>query len=361
MVKDNHMKQEIKKIVTIGDERVGDSYPAFIVAEAGVNHNGDMTLAKELIVQAKEAGANAIKFQAFSAALLCDLELTETKDVEGITGGTNSSYEMYKKLELHNDQIAELAAYAHTKGIVFFVSVFDEQRVDFLDTINIPCYKISSGDLTHTPLLRYTAQKKRPIIISTGMATLDEVHKAVQTIEQEGVHDIVILHCTADYPPRDEEMNLSVLKTLKDMFPHPIGFSDHSTGVEIAYAARAFGATMIEKHFTLDHNLEGPDHTMSLDPQELKQLVSGIRRIERTWGRGVKEPTHAEQNLIFSGRRGIKAARTIHCGDIIALADVKIVKPASGIPPEYVMNIIGKKATRDVKQNDPIEWEAIED
>jgi len=353
------MSQDTQRSVTIGDEIIGDSYPAFIVAEAGVNHNGDIKLAKELIVHAKDAGANAIKFQAFSAELLCDLELTETKKVEGITGGTKSSYEMYKKLELSNNQLAELYQFSRKEGIIFFGSVFDEEHVDFLDSLDIVCFKISSGDLTHLPLIRYTAQKRRPMIISTGMATMDEVRKAVHTIEGEGIHNIVILHCTADYPPRDEEINLSVLLTLKRMFRYPIGFSDHSIGLEIAYAARALGATMIEKHFTLDHNLDGPDHKMSLDPQELKQLVFGIRRIERAWGTGVKEPTHAEQNLIFSGRRAIKAARDIQSGQTITLPDVKIVKPASGIQPEYLMDVVGKRVTKAVKRNDPIEWELL--
>ncbi|MFH1383812.1 MAG: N-acetylneuraminate synthase family protein, partial [Candidatus Omnitrophota bacterium] len=190
-----------RRSVTIGSKIIGDGFPTFIVAEAGVNHNGDIELAKKLIVEAKQAGADAVKFQGFSAHLLCDLELTETKNVEAITGGTKSSYEMYKRLELSNDDIEELKERAQKEGILFFLSVFDEERADFLNSIDIPCFKISSGDLTHLPLIKHVARSKRPIIISTGMGTLEEVKKAVYAIEKEGNRTIIILHCTADYPP----------------------------------------------------------------------------------------------------------------------------------------------------------------
>ncbi|MBU1863464.1 MAG: N-acetylneuraminate synthase family protein [Candidatus Omnitrophica bacterium] len=349
-----------RRSVTIGSKIIGDGFPTFIVAEAGVNHNGDIELAKKLIVEAKQAGADAVKFQGFSAHLLCDLELTETKNVEAITGGTKSSYEMYKRLELSNDDIEELKERAQKEGILFFLSVFDEERADFLNSIDIPCFKISSGDLTHLPLIKHVARSKRPIIISTGMGTLEEVKKAVYAIEKEGNRTIIILHCTADYPPKDEEINLSVIKTMQEAFPYPIGYSDHSLGIVIPIAASAFGAVIIEKHFTLSHDLEGPDHKMSLDPTELRQLISGVRLIEQARGSSVKEPTNAEENLAFSGRRGIKAARRIQKGKVLEAADVKIVKPASGIQPADRENIIGKKVTKDIKRNEPIEWEMVE-
>jgi len=354
------MRHRRKRTVTIGNEVIGDEHPAFIVAEAGVNHNGDMDIARELIVQAHEAGANAVKFQAFSAALLCDLDLTETKDVEAITGGSQSPYHMYKNLELSNDELAELYAFARAEGILFFVSVFDEARIDFLDSINISCFKISSGDLTHIPLLRYAARKRRPLIISTGMATLSEVKKAVHAIEEERVQDIIILHCTADYPPRDEEINLSAIETLRTTFSYPVGFSDHSMGVAIALAARASGAMVIEKHFTLDHNLDGPDHKMSLDVREFKQLVSGVRRIELARGSGIKKPTQAEQKLLLTSRRGMKAVRDMMKGHALALHDIKIVKPTTGIQPEHLIDVIGKRLTISVQKNHPIEWHMIE-
>lgn len=349
-----------RKVVKIGNDRVGDGHPTFIVAEAGINHNGDITLAKKLIVQAKEAGANAIKFQAFTAEKLCDLDLTETKDVEKITGGTKSSYDMYKALELSDDDIKTLHVYAEKEGILFFVSVFDEERVDFLDSIGISCFKISSGDLTHIPLLKYAARKKRPMVISTGLATLEEVSKAVRAIEEEGNTDIVILHCTADYPPKDQEINLASLATFNKVFSYPIGYSDHSFGIEIPFAAAALRATMIEKHFTLSHELDGPDHKMSADTAQLKQLVSGVRRIELARGSAVIEPTATEKKLVFSGRRGIKASRELTCGTILKLEDLKIVKPSSGLAPEYLMVLIGKKVVVDLKRNDPIEWNMVQ-
>jgi len=349
-----------RKVVKIGNERIGDDLPAFIVAEAGINHNGNIDLAKKLIVQAKEAGANAVKFQAFTAEKLCDLDLTETKDVETLTGGTKSSYDMYKALELSNEDIVILNEFSKKEGILFFVSVFDEERVDFLDSIGLSCFKISSGDLTHIPLLKYAARKKKPMIISAGLATLEEVKQAVKAIEDEGNSEIVILHCTADYPPRDEEINLASLATFNKEFPYPIGYSDHSLGIEIPFAAAALRATMIEKHYTLDHNLDGPDHTMSADTDELKHMVAGIRRIEHARGSAEIRPTQTEQNLVFSGRRGIKAAQDIHKGQVLSLDDMKIVKPASGIQPGCLMELVGKKVLEDIKKSEPIEWTMID-
>lgn len=349
-----------RRQVHIGKDIIGDGHSTYIVAEAGVNHNGDMNLARELIVQAKEAGANAVKFQAFSAELMCDLDLTETKNIEKLTGGTKSSYAMYKKLELSDDDIVELHKLANEEGIAFFVSVFDEKRIRFLEEINISCYKISSGDLTHLPLLRSAAKTGKPIIISTGMGTMNEVEKAVKAIEAAGVRDIVILHCTADYPPKDEEINLAVLASLNKKFPYPIGFSDHSLGLEIPLAAAALRATMIEKHFTLDHSLDGPDHIMSLDPRELKQLVSGIRRIELARGFADKKPTKTEQKLVFNSRRGIKASRNIRKGDVLTLDNMKIVKPSSGLPPEFLMELVGRTVCQGVKRNTPIEWDIVQ-
>lgn len=345
-----------RKKSMIGNDTIGDDEPTFIVAEAGINHNGDIDLAKKLIVAAKECGANAVKFQAFTAEKLCDLDLTETKDIESLTGGTNSSYAMYKALELSDTEIIELNEFSQKEGILFFVSVFDEDRIDFLDRIGISCFKISSGDLTHIPLLRYAARKGRPMIISTGLATLAEVRSAVQAIEAEGNTEIIILHCTADYPPRDSEINLAALATLNNEFAYPIGYSDHSLGIEIPLAASALRATMIEKHFTLDHALDGPDHAMSADPCQLKQLVSAVRRIELARGSARKSPTEREQSLVFSGRRGIKAARDIAPGQSLALEDLKIVKPSSGIQPEHLMSLIGQKSLKEMKKNDPIEW-----
>ncbi len=345
-----------RSCVKIGNECIGDNYQTFIVAEAGINHNGDISLAKELIVKAKEAGANAVKFQAFKAELLCDLDLTETKDVESLTGGSNSSYDLYKSVELSDDDIVELIEFSKKESIFTFFSVFDEARSDYLDSLDTVAYKISSGDLTHLPLIRHVARKMKPIIISTGLGTLEEVKKAVKAIEDEGNNQIVVLHCTADYPPKDEEINLATLATYNKELSCPIGFSDHSLGIEISLASAALRATFIEKHFTLDNNLEGPDHKMSLDPNQFKQMVSGVRRVELARGSFVKEPTNAEKELVFSGRRGIKAAKRILKGQAISLDSLKIVKPASGIHPENLMLLIGKKAMKDLEKNQPIEW-----
>jgi N,N'-diacetyllegionaminate synthase len=349
----------MKPNVTIQGRRIGNSSPMFIVAEAGINHNGDMRFAKELIVKAKEVGADAIKFQGFTAELLCDLKLTETKDVKALTGGTKSSYEMYKRLELSHTNLRTLFEFSKKQGIIFFASVFDEKKVDFLASLKVPCFKISSGDLTHIPLLCHTARKKRPVIISTGMGTLEEVQKAVAACEREGLYELVLLHCTADYPPRDEEVNLSVLSTLKKSFDCPIGYSDHTVGLEIPFAACALGAAMIEKHFTLDKNMDGPDQKLSLDPVEFKAMVDGIRKIERARGNGVKEPSRKERGLLICSRRGIKAARAIKKGETITTNKLKVVKPASGLKPEFFDSLVGKIATRDLAYNEPIEKECV--
>jgi len=347
------------KAIRIGNHCIGKENPTFIIAEAGVNHNGDVSLAKELIKEAHQAGAHAVKFQAFTARGLCNLDLTETKNVEGLTGGSKSSYDMYKRLELSEKDIQELLQEAQHLGIDCFFSVFDEVRVQFLDTLDTCCFKISSGDLTYIPLIKKAAHTGRPIILSSGLGTLDEIRVAVSTIEATGNAQIIILQCTADYPPRDEEINLAVIEMLQKTFDYPIGFSDHSLGIEIPLAAAALGATVIEKHFTVSHDCDGPDHEMSLDPTEFKQMVAGIRRIEKARGSSVKMPTPKEATLVFSGRRGIKAARDISAGEILTDEDIIIVKPESGINPEHKEDIIGKKVLNAIKRNEPIEWETI--
>lgn len=349
-----------RKKVEIAGEVIGDYESTFIVAEAGINHNGDLKTAKELIVAAKECGANAVKFQAFTADRMCDLDLEETKDVEALTGGTKSSFDMYKSVELSDEDIIELKEFAEKEGILFFLSVFDEDRVDFLDSINISCFKISSGDLTHLPLLRYAASKQKPMIISTGMATLEEVKKAVSTIESEGNTDIVILHCTADYPPKDEEVNLAVLATLQKEFDYPIGFSDHSVGIELPLASGALRSTMIEKHFTLDRNADGPDHKLSADPEQLKHLVAGIRKIELARGSSVKEPTPTERKILFNSRRGIKVAKDLKAGIEITLDMLKIIKPSAGIHPEHMMEVVGMKLKKDMVRSEALEWDHLD-
>ncbi len=332
----------------------------FIIAEAGVNHDGDFKQALQLVRLAKQAGADAVKFQAFRAETLCDLVLTEDKDVEHITGKGRSSFEMYKALELSDNELRELKACADNEGILFFASVFDIGRARFLHELGVECFKISSGDITFFPLLRFVASLGRPIILSTGMATLAEVKNAVAILEDTGNHEIVLLHCTSDYPPRPNEIDLNAIKTMRDVFSYPIGYSDHTRGYEIPFALAGMQVPVLEKHFTVNTSLPGPDHKLSLGPQEFAAMVNGIRTIEQAMGSYDKRPTVREQSLLLTTRRGIKAGRDLNAGATLRLQDIRIIKPMSGLAPEFYESLDGKKLVRSVKANDPIEKDDIQ-
>ncbi len=349
----------LPRVVTIAGRRVGPGEPAYLVAEAGVNHNGDVGTAKRMIEVAKRAGADAIKFQSFQAAEMCDMELTETKDVEGVTGGTKSSYEMYKSLELSPWAHERLFATAREVGITLFTSVFDAGMVGCLAGLGTPAFKISSGDVTHLPLVRRAAAAGRPVIISTGLSTLEEVAEAVACCRDAGNEDVVLLQCTSAYPPADDEVNLNAMATLREAFGVPVGLSDHTVGIEVALAAVAMGACMIEKHFTLDTAMPGPDQKLSLDPDGFAKLVSGVRRIERARGSSVKAPTAGERACLVESRRGLFAARDIAAGEVITGEMVRILKPCKGIEPKHLETVIGRTAQRDIKRMEPIGWSDV--
>ena len=345
--------------VTIEGRRIGPGGPAYFVAEAGVNHNGELATAERMIEAAKAAGADAVKFQSFQAAEMCDLALTETKDVEGVTGGTKSSYDMYKSLELSPEAHTRLFAKAREVGITLFTSVFDLKMVDVLVELGTPAFKISSGDVTHLPLIRKAATTGLPIVISTGLSTLQEVGMAVATCWDEGNGDIVLLQCTSAYPPPDDEVNLNAMATLREAFDLPVGFSDHTLGLEVPLAAVALGACVVEKHFTLDPTMPGPDQKLSLDPAGFAQLVAGARRIERAMGVSEKAPTASELTCLADSRRSLFAARDIAAGEAISADMVRILKPLRGIEPEHLDGIIGRTAKRAIKRMDPICWDDL--
>lgn len=346
------------KEIQIGSYTVS-SKRMFIIAEAGVNHDGDFNQAVELIRAAKRAGADAIKFQAFTAEALCDVMLTEDKDVEHLTGGTKSSFDMYKALEFSEEQLAQLKNYADEEGILFCASVFDIQRAQFLHELGVEMFKVSSGDLTYYPLLKYVASLGKPIILSTGMATLVEVKNAVAILEETGCEDIVVLHCTSDYPPNDNEINLNAITSMENTLGHPVGYSDHTEGLAIPFALAGMKAQMLEKHFTLDSSLPGPDHKLSLDVDNFSAMVKGIRKIEHAMGSYEKHPTHREESIVLTTRRGIKAARSIEEGAVIREQDLRVVKPMTGLCPEFYDLLPGKKVTRAIAVNEPITKEDI--
>jgi N-acetylneuraminate synthase/N,N'-diacetyllegionaminate synthase len=347
--------------VTIAGHRVGPGEPAYLVAEAGVNHNGELAIAERMIEAAKAAGADAIKFQSFRAAEMCDLGLTERKDVEGVTGGTKSSYDMYKALELPPEAHERLFTKARETGITLFSSVFDLGMVEVLARLGTPAFKISSSDVTHLPLIRCAAAAGRPVIISTGLSTMAEVADAVACCREAGNENVILLQCTSAYPPEDDEINLNAMASLREAFGVPVGFSDHTLGIEVPIAAVAMGACMIEKHFTLDTAMPGPDQKLSLDPEGFARMVAAVRRIERAKGSGSKAPTAGELASLTDSRRSLFAARDIAPGEVITEAMVRILKPGTGIEPKFLDRVVGRPARRLIRRMTPLVWDDFED
>ncbi len=348
------------RTVSVAGRLIGNGHPVFIIAEAGINHNGDIELAKELITSAKDCGADAIKFQSFQAEKICDSELTETKDVEAITGGSKSSFEMYRNLELTDEDHLVLFDFASKQGIVCFTSVFDEERVSFLDELGTPAFKIASSDITHLPLIEKAAATGKPVLISTGMSTLDEVAAAVKYCRDAGNDDILLFHCSCLYPPPDDEVNLNAIITMRERFGLSVGYSDHTRGTAVAIAAVALGAAIIEKHVTLDRNMPGPDHHLSLDMDGFAKMVEEIRTVEKAIGSFRKQPSRGEEQGLIDGRRSIMAAKDIPAGTTITRDMLKILKPARGLAPGYMPLIVGRTVTKDIKRQQPITIELLE-
>jgi len=345
--------------VEIGNRLVGEGEPCFIIAEAGVNHNGDINLAKRLIDIAKEAGASAVKFQTFKAEEVVTKDAEKARYQKETTGAQESQFEMIKKLELSEKDFLDLFTYAQEKGIIFLSSPFDQGSVDLLDEFGVPAFKIGSGEITNFPLLKHIAKKGKPIVLSTGMATLGEVAEAVEVIRKEGAAEIILLHCVSSYPAKIEDMNLKAMETLKTAFQLPVGLSDHSIGVTIPIAATALEASIIEKHFTLDKNLPGPDHQASLEPEELRQMVKAIRDIEKAMGDGTKRPTAEEEENKKVVRRGIVARVDIPQGTIITEEMLEIKRPGIGLKPKHMTKIMGRKTKKRLKPGEPITWTKV--
>ncbi len=263
---------------------------------------------------------------------------------------------MIKALELSDDQFRELHTYAQEQNITFLSTPFDHQSVDFLDSLNLPAFKIPSGEITNIPLLEHIGQKQKPVILSTGMSTLGEVEEAITALQQSGTHDITLLHCTTAYPAPIESVNLAAMKTLACAFHLPVGYSDHTEGITIPIAAAALGARVIEKHFTLDRSLPGPDHKTSLEPDELAAMVKAIRDVERAIGDGVKKVSEAERETVNIARTSLVPKKEILANTIITNEMVCVKRPGIGVHPKYYPNIIGKKIRITVKKDQPILW-----
>jgi len=346
--------------VRLGSKFIGKGMPCFVIAEAGVNHNGDLRLAKKLIDVAKGAGADAVKFQSFKADELVSKYAEKARYQRHTRGDEESQLEMIKKFELAEKDFGDLSACARKKEIVFLSSPFDRASVDTLDKLGVPAFKIPSGEITNFPLLRHIARKRKPIVLSTGMSTLGEIEDAVGVIREEGAEEIVLLHCVSRYPARAEDMNLGVMKTLRCAFDLPVGLSDHTLGITVPIAAVALGACVIEKHFTLDKSLPGPDHRASLEPGELKQMIRAIREVEKAMGNGDKMPSKEEKQIQKAARRSIVAAVSIPRGTIITGAMLAVKRPGTGVEPKYMHRVVGAVARRRIGQDEPLTMNKLE-
>lgn len=321
-----------------------------IIAEAGVNHNGDIGLAKKLIAAAAAAGADLVKFQTFSAKNLVSSSAPKAEYQKKTTESSESQLEMIQKLELSREDHAVLIQECSAHGIGFFSTAFDFQSFDLLMELGcLKQVKIPSGELTNLPLLRYMSRFGKPLLLSTGMANLGEIEAAIEAVEAAGTprHLITVLHCTTEYPTPMEDVNLRAMVAMKKAFGVSTGYSDHTAGIEIPLAAVALGATVIEKHFTLDRNLPGPDHKASLEPQELKAMVEGIRNVERALGDGVKRPSPSELKNKPIARKSLVAIRPIRAGEAFNAENIAAKRPGTGLSPMRWDEVIGRTATKD--------------
>lgn len=345
-------------MIRIGDQLIGEGHPVFVIAEAGVNHNGQVKLARKMIDVAKKAGTDAVKFQVFKVVATVTKTAGKAAYQRG-GAGKESQYEMLKKLELTEDEFRQLAAYAKRKNIIFLASAFDRKSVNLLDELNVPAFKVPSGEITNFPLLRHIAKKEKPIILSTGMSTLQEVKEALEVLRRGGARDIVLLHCVSTYPAKVEEINLRAMETLKREFKLPVGLSDHTLGTTVSIAAVVLGAAAIEKHFTLDRKLPGPDHKASLEPDELGEMVTRIREVEKALGDGIKRPTKSEDTIKKAVRRSVVAKVNIPVGVVITEEMLELKRPGTGLGPRYLEKVIGKRAKKDIMADELIALEKL--
>ena len=326
----------------IGDQRVGVGSPCFVIAEAGVNHNGSLDRALSLVDAAVEAGADAVKFQTFQADRLAVASAPKAAYQLRTTDPSESQVDMLRRLELSVDELRRLREHAHGHGIQFLSTPFDEVSADLLEELRVPAFKIASGELTNLPLLVHVAQKGKPMLVSTGMATLDEVDTAVRAIRTEGNTDVVLLQCTSAYPANPHDANLRVLETMRARFGISVGYSDHTCGSETAIAAVAMGACVLERHLTVDRRLPGPDHAASFEPTEFGRLVKSIRIVEAALGDGRKVPAASEENTAAVARKSLVAARDIAAGEVLTGDLIAIRRPGTGLPPAMRTRLVGR-------------------
>lgn len=326
----------------------------YIIAEAGVNHNGSFELACRLADAAKEAGADCVKFQTFKSQNLV-AKSAEKADYQKNATGDGSQIEMLKKLELSYDEFLKLKAYCDKIGIAFLSTPFDFDSIDFLNSVEMPFWKIPSGEVTNYPYLVALAKTGKSVVMSTGMCDMQDIRMAIETMRDNGICDIRLLHCNTEYPTPFEDVNLLAMQTMRDAFGLDVGYSDHTKGIEVPIAAVTLGATIIEKHFTLDRNMEGPDHKASLEPEELKRMVEAIRHIEKAIGDGKKEPSPSEKKNVTIARKSIVAKKDIKAGEKLTEENITAKRPGTGISPMRWKEVLGTAAVRDFGEDELIE------
>jgi pseudaminic acid synthase len=345
----------------IGSRLVGPAQPCYLIAEAGSNHNRDLATALRLIDTAAEAGADAVKFQTYTAEGLYSAHTPEIPYLkeQGLIGFGESVWDLIKRVEIPWEWHYELARHANDVGIDFFSTPFEEAAVDLLEEVGVPAYKIASYEITHLPLIERAARTGKPLILSTGMASLGDVERALDTANAAGADDIMLMHCAINYPPRFEDLNLRAISTLAAAFQIPVGWSDHTMGHTADVAAVAIGACAIEKHFTLSRSQEGPDHPFALEPHELAAMVAAVRATELALGSPIKRVTEAEADMYRLGRRSLVAAADITVGQTLTREDLAIKRPGSGIPVHAIEAVIGRRAAHDLVRDQVLHWDDL--
>jgi len=349
------------KAIRVGDKWIGEEHPCFVIAEAGSNHNGKLEQAYELIDVAKEAGADAVKFQTYTAEKLYSKKTPTMNYIKKnkLLKQGETILDLIKKIEMPRDWHPKLAKYCKKKGILFLSTPFDLEAVDELEAVGMPAYKIASYEITHLPLIEKCARTGKPIIQSTGMADLADIEIALETIYKTGNRNVVLLHCAINYPPLFENLNLRSMETMRKAFNVSIGFSDHTMGITADIAAVALGAKVIEKHFTLSRKLQGPDHPFAVEPDELKAMVEGIRDTEVSLGSSEKRHTKAEEEMYKLGRRSLVAACDIAKGTKITKSMIEVKRPGFGIPTKQMELVVGRVAKINIEQDDILTWEMV--
>ena len=326
-----------------------------IIAEAGVNHNGSLDLALKMVDEAKRAGADIVKFQTAIPEKVISKYADKAEYQKKTTGNEESQLEMCKRIHLKLSDYDIIKKYCEEAGIEFLSTPFDLESIDYLEKLGMRLWKIPSGEITNLPYLIKIAKTGKPVIMSTGMSELNEVEEAVNVLKENGAGEITLLHCTTEYPAPFESVNLRAMNTLREKFGTEVGYSDHTVGFEAAVAAAVLGASVIEKHFTLNHNMEGPDHKASLEPEEFEIMVNNIRLIEKALGDGVKQPAEVEKKNIAIARKSIVAAKNIKKGEILTEENITVKRPGSGISPMKWFEVLGTEAVRDFGEDELIE------